>query len=199
MSENMLTRVDNRPSFSNGMAGDKRGYGVSKQWGQQAGEAFQESLQEGGMEAFGHVAELTGMMLVAEEDIAEAGGHGGIVNDDVTLEVVLEGAEVNVGGAAGTEGVIDHHELGVEEAVSVEPHAHARLGHFAQVAAAGPFHEACIGAQGHYEAYVNTTQGGHLQGEEHGFGRQEIGCLHHDGMLGAGNGVHVALHNLRIG
>ena len=76
---------------------------MSEQRSQQAGEALQEALQERWIETFGHVVEQAGATLVSEKDVAEAQGRGGIVDEDVALEVVLEGSEVDVRRAASAE------------------------------------------------------------------------------------------------
>ena len=41
------------------------------------------------------------MLLIGQEDVAEAKGGVGVVHEGIDLEIVLEAAEINVGGADG--------------------------------------------------------------------------------------------------
>ena len=65
------------------------------------------------------------VLHVVEEYLLHAHGGLAVVEEEVGLEVVFERAEVDVGRAAGAEGVVADEELAVVEAVLIEIHLYA--------------------------------------------------------------------------
>ena len=128
----------------------------------------------------------------------EAHGRLFAVEERVGLEVVLEAAEVYVGGAACGERVVAHEHLAVQEACRVEVYLNPCAHHVAQVGTPCPLYEARVAARRHYDAYVDAAQRSGLQGEEHRLRGQEVGRLDVYVAARPEDYAHVSLHDLGV-
>ena len=86
------------------------------QGGKQAYEALEQSDDKTRVHALRQRVECHGVGFVVEKQLFHAYCHVFAIEESVCLEVVLERAEIDIGGTAGTDAVIAYHELGVEEA-----------------------------------------------------------------------------------
>lgn len=132
---------------------------------QQGGEEAEEGLDESEVEG------ATGPVVGADGDAgaevvhvhpAETFREGTMVHEGVDLKVVLEAAEVEVGGPYAGDFVVRHEELGVQEPRAIEVHLDAGPKHVVEIGMRGEMGAPGVGSLGEHEAHIHTAQRGGL-------------------------------------
>ena len=132
---------------------------------QQGGEEAEEGLDESEVEgATGPVVGADGDAgaEVVHEHPAETLREGAMVYEGVDLKVVLEAAEVEVGGPYAGDFVVRHEELGVQEARAIEVHLDAGPKHVVEIRMRGEMGAPGVGSLGEHEAHIHAAQRGSL-------------------------------------
>ena len=73
--------------------------------------------------------------LVVEEHLLHAQCRSLVVDEDVGFEIVLEGTEVDIRGAAGRQRVVAHNQLGMDEPRVIEVDVGSGMVQLAQIGA----------------------------------------------------------------
>ena len=133
---------------------------------QQGREEAEEGLDESEVEG------ATGPVVGADGDAgaevvhvhpAETFREGTMVHEGVDLKVVLEAAEVEVGGPYAGDFVVRHEELGVQEARAIEVHLDAGPEHVFEVRVRGQVGAARIRTLGKHQAHVHAPERSRLK------------------------------------
>lgn len=87
------------------------------------------------MQTLGNIAQRNALCLVVKEYLLEAQGRAFVVKEYVGLEIILKRAEIDIGRAAGGQGVVANQQFGMQETCLVEIDAGTSPVQFAEVGA----------------------------------------------------------------
>ena len=103
-------------------------------------------------------SDKSGILLVGKENLLHLFCHVLTIEEDVTLEIILKTAKINIGRTTRAHGIIAHQHLGMQKTGLVEIDLHTCLHHFRQVGTARPLHNLRITAKRQHQAHIHTRE-----------------------------------------
>ena len=121
-----------------------------------------------------------------------------VVDEDIGFEIILKTAEVNIGRTASGYAIVGNQYLAVQESTIIKIYFYSRAEHLIEICASSPLHKPRISVAWHHYSHINTSHGSSLEGKEHGFMGQEIGCSYLHISCGGMDDTHQALHDFGV-